>query len=131
MIWKPITADRVAEATAKSPMQIDCADFYRTFRALGMGWRNAFAGLNNIMAGPENSVVDVRLLPEITTESAYKSTDAIHPGTLDSLFQASFATMIPSDQAAAKVITAIDELEISLNAEGQSKKRYDRHMYSL
>ena len=113
-------AQAISKATAKSPMDIAPADFYRTFRAQGMGWRDAFAGLTNISAGPEASVCDVRLLPDITSETAYRSTKAIHPGTLDSVFQATFATMIAGDQSAAKVITAIDELEISLNAEGQS-----------
>lgn len=87
-----------------------------------MGWRDAFAGLSNISAGSEASICEVRQLPAITSEIAYRRTTAIHPGTLDSLFQASFATMIPNDQASAKVITAIDELEISLNTGGQSDK---------
>lgn len=111
-----------AYVESRSTMHIDVPDFYRTFRAQGMGWREAFAGLTHISASPETSRCGVRLMPAGQEDTIFgPETHSVHPGTLDSLFQASFATMIPDDRAAAKVITGIDELEISSNAQACSR----------
>ena len=107
----------VTKVKADSRTIINPIKFYDSFKQVGINWHDAFGCLSAISAGPLSSCCSIR--PVATSQkpqAAYEIPYLIHPGTLDSCFQSSFALMIADGRRSLSphVVTFIEKLELSV-----------------
>ena len=106
----------VSEVKARSQTSIAPDKFYSSFQQVGINWYDAFGNLTSISAGPSSSICTIRPVPTHQTPAVgYEIPYLIHPGTLDSCFQASFARMMVDRPCTPNVVTFIEKLELSPN----------------
>ncbi|WP_405362766.1 SDR family NAD(P)-dependent oxidoreductase [Kitasatospora sp. NBC_00085] len=101
--------DVAAVLAACSTARLDAEECYRTYRAMGLDYGPAHRGVESIAIGDGQALARL-VLPAVAREAL--DAFVLHPGLLDSAFQASVGLFGRADGTVLHLPFALDELEV-------------------